>query len=235
MKLGLLFALCSLLLGLVGACRGGWRLALLWPAASFALVALGYLGLGPRVFGKRPDGTLSPAAAVVLLPYLAMTAIVWRLTRLMIRKPAMHELVPGFWIGRRLLPRELPPDTDVVVDLTAEFAEPRGVRSVGSYISVPMLDAAAGKVGQVVELARRLAAMQGKQVFLHCAQGHGRTGLVAAAYLLAAGKCRDAREAIAFTQSIRPGVRLNREQRRVLDEVANTLLDNVSCEAARGS
>jgi protein-tyrosine phosphatase len=54
---------------------------------------------------------------------------------------------------------------------------------------------------------------------IHCAQGHGRTGLVASAVLLVSGKAQTAADAIAMVQSVRPGVDLNREQRFVLERL----------------
>ena len=46
---------CYQLITIAQAIGGaGWVLA--WPAASFGLVALGYLGLGPAIMGKGPNG-----------------------------------------------------------------------------------------------------------------------------------------------------------------------------------
>ena len=51
---------------------GGAAWALTWPAAAVIAVGLGYLGLGPGVFGKRADGTLRAPHFVLLLPYHAV-------------------------------------------------------------------------------------------------------------------------------------------------------------------
>ena len=72
----------------------GWLWALLWPATSFAVVALGYAGLGPCVFGKRPDGSFSRVMIAVLLPHLLLTWTVWRLLRIVSSEPACQE-IPG--------------------------------------------------------------------------------------------------------------------------------------------
>src|SRR5947209_17823719 len=59
------------------------------------------------------------------------------------REPCCPEVVPGIWVGRRAYARELPPDITLVVDLTAEFPEPRAVRAGRSYVCLPTLDATA--------------------------------------------------------------------------------------------
>ncbi len=64
MRYGVLFALIALLFAATAALHRGWLLGLVWPAASFALVAMAYFHLGPRVFGKSPDGRLSPISLV---------------------------------------------------------------------------------------------------------------------------------------------------------------------------
>src|SRR5262249_53944422 len=63
LTLGASFALEAVVLRPVG-------LVLLWPAWSVAWLALGYLGRGARVLGKRPDGTLPWGRRWLLLPYL---------------------------------------------------------------------------------------------------------------------------------------------------------------------
>jgi len=116
--------------------HGGWFFLLLWPAISFGLVASAYLGLGPRVFGKRPDGTLSVISIATLLPYFLYLWAVWHVVRLASREPPYNSLPGGVLIGRRLLSRELPSEANVIVDLTCEFSEPQGVRDTGRYISI---------------------------------------------------------------------------------------------------
>ncbi|TWU44827.1 hypothetical protein Poly51_58930 [Rubripirellula tenax] len=58
-----------------------------------------------------------------------------------------------------------------------------------------------------------------KPVLIHCAQGHGRTGLVAAAVLIVSGEAQTAADAIAIIQAVRPGVELNKAQRMILEQI----------------
>src|SRR5947207_1355977 len=75
----------------------------------------------------------------------------------------------------------------LVVDLTSEFADPRAVRMArDSYLCVPTLDACAPDATAAREALERIDASD-KPVYIHCAQGHGRTGSFAAALLIRRG------------------------------------------------
>lgn len=210
----LLLAAGSLLLALTT--RGAAWLAL-WPALSFTLVAVAYLGLGPRVFGKRPDGTLSPLSTLLLLPYLALLRALWRALRLLRTEAAWHELVPGVLVGRRLLEHEAPHGLACVVDLTCELEEPPAMSAAPAYLNVPTLDGTPPDGDALVSLVEHLGRVSGT-AYVHCAEGHGRAGTVAVALLLARGLADDVDEAIALAKRLRPGIRLRPAQRaRVLE------------------
>lgn len=81
-----------------------------------------------------------------------------------------------------------------------------------------MLDGSGVTAGELRGLAAEIDDMP-KPVLIHCAQGHGRTGLVAAAVLLVSGEAKTAVDAIAMVKSVRPGVELNREQMSVLEKL----------------
>ncbi|MCP3170105.1 phosphatase domain-containing protein [Myxococcus qinghaiensis] len=212
----------ALLTGLAFQLRGlGW--GLLWPALSFALVAVAYAGAGPAVFGKRADGRMQPWALVVLLPYLLMTWTTWRLARRLSRESVHDEVAPGIVIGRRLLAGELPEGTRTVVDLTSEFIEPEGIRSVEHYVCLPILDATAPSVESLASHIESWAALP-TPLYIHCAQGHGRTGMVAAAVLIARGVAPDARLALSMVRKARPGVRLSTAQGATLGALESRLL-----------
>lgn len=215
----LLLAAASASLALV--VQGAAWLAL-WPALSFGLVSAAYLGLGPRVFGKRPDGTVSRLRSLPLLPYLVLLRGLWRLTRVVRREAPYHTLVPGVLVGRRLLPRELPAGVDCVVDLTCELPEPEPVRSGREYIAVPTLDGTPPDAASLLALVERLERVDGR-VYLHCAEGHGRAGTVAVALLIARGLAHDADEALALARTLRPGIRLRPTQLELVRSVEEPL------------
>jgi hypothetical protein len=57
MKFGFCFAILTIALVItITAIQGGvWYTALVYPAISFAIVSIGYLGVGPMIFGKSPQ------------------------------------------------------------------------------------------------------------------------------------------------------------------------------------
>jgi protein-tyrosine phosphatase len=215
MKYAVVFAVFGLYLAVIGFALGYWGWALLWPALSFVIVAAAYAGLGPTVFGKRPDGRLAGWAVALLLPYLVLTWALWRWLRRLGKEPCCHEVAPGLWLGRRPLPDEVPAGVDLVVDLTAEFPEPRGVCDGRTYLCLPTLDTLAPDERAFGELVRRVAGWPGT-VYVHCASGHGRSATVAAAVLIARGLAGDVNEAEAMLRRARPGVRLKKAQRELL-------------------
>ena len=197
-----------------------WGLWFLYPAVAFALISSTYARNDPGCFGKRGDGGRSVSRTLLLAPYLLLVAAVWHGLRLMSREPPYSRLGGGLILGRRLLSTEIPPDAASVVDLTCEFVERPGVRLLGTYRCMPLLDAAAPTADALDSIAVEISQMPGP-VLIHCAQGHGRTGMVAAAVLIIAGEAKTAEQAISMVRAIRPGVSLNRQQRAALIGVAN--------------
>jgi protein-tyrosine phosphatase len=215
MKYAFTFAAFAIYLTVLAWVIDGAGWVLLWPAISFLAVAAAYAGLGPVVFGKRPNGSLAPWAVLLLLPYLALTWLTWHLQRRLTREEPCNEIVPSLWLGRRPFAHELPASVVLVVDLTAEFAAPRWLRRRCRYVCLPVLDAFVPDEADVAALVGYVAART-DAVYIHCAQGHGRSALVAAAVLLARGLARDAAEAETLLRKARPGVRLKPSQRRLL-------------------
>jgi hypothetical protein len=237
-----IFGLLHVLLGVAllgaGPFAGGAAWLLAWPGASTLLVGLGYLGLGPRVFGKRAaDGRLWPwptrAAAALAAPpsvlglmawpYSALAWGIWQLrsrlrTRLRGERPH-DEVARGIHVGRRPLgAAEVPPGLRVVVDLTSEMPRAAALASVERYLCVPVLDTAAPDDASLRALVDALAEEEGP-ILLHCAMGHGRAATVAAALLVRRGLARDVDEAVALMRAARPAVHLHPGQRAAVERL----------------
>lgn len=211
-----LFFLCVMLVFILFARRTaplGW--IFLWPALSYLILAAAYAGFGPRVFGKQADGRLAWWGRILLGPHRWITWVIWLLIGLLGREPPAHEIAPGLWLGRRPYRRNLPADTSLVVDLTAEFPAARGVIPGRTYRCIPTLDMSIPALEDARELVRLVSQWQGT-VYLHCAAGHGRSAMVAAAVLLERGLASDPLEAEELVRKIRPGIHLTRAQRRLL-------------------
>ena len=214
---GFFFIGLAALLVNVAVQTAGWgSLILIWPALAFLFISVAYLGAGAKLLGKRPDGTISRSRQVLLLPYFVLIGGLWHLVRWLSREPVVHEVAPGIRIGRRLLAHEVPKDLQTVVDLTSEFAEPHPLRCTANYISVPVLDGMPGTSKEFLAAAQRVAELP-KPVFIHCAQGHGRTAMFTALLLIATGYSKDVEDALSQIRSVRPGARPNSRQRRFLE------------------
>jgi len=184
---------------------------LVWSGLGFCTVAAAYVRQKPQVFGKRMDGTLAWGPCVLLLPYLLLTWLLWYLQTRFSKEAICNEVTPGLWLGRRASVKELPPDTTLIVDLTSEFSEARPLRTGCAYLCLPALDNAAPDP-EAFRKAVWVAAAWDGVVYVHCALGHGRSALVAAAILMARGMAGNPEEAFARVKQARPGVRLNQRQ-----------------------
>lgn len=207
-----MFSFASVLFAVLAKNRGEWFF--LWPALSFAIVASGYFYFGPRVYGKSKRGILSPVTMLLLLPYLLFSWSVWYTVRLVKREAAYNQLTENIFMGRRLLSHELPAHIDHVVDLTCEFTEPKRLRA-GSYHSFQILDGFVPTCEQLCEWVETTSRLPGN-LYIHCAEGHGRTGLFAAALLRHRGDFQTVDDALQFIKSKRPLVRLGQRQMAVL-------------------
>ena len=199
---------------------------LIWVAISFGCVAFGYGGLGVRIFGKTGDGRISWPAKILLFPYLLCTWLLWHIYRMVSREDAYNRIDDDLVIGRRLLAAEVPDGFDHYVDLTAEFEAPPAIRARNSYRSFPILDAS---IPSEEELEKAADSVKIGKTYVHCAQGHGRTGLFALALLIHRGRIKTAEEGIDLLKSARPAINLNRDQvgfiERYLERRQNNLAD----------
>lgn len=197
---------------------GMWWL-FLWPAISLFVVSAGYFWGTAYLFGKRHDGSRSVLASVVLLPYTIVAHVVWRAQCLLIREAAFHVVNDKLIVARRLFGHEMPDDVEALLDLTSEFRDPAAIRAHPGYRCLPILDGGSISAEELVSALRNLKPSPGKRVLIHCANGHGRTGMAGAAWLILHGYATTANEAVARLQHVRPGVKLKMGQWEVVRAV----------------
>lgn len=200
----------------IGVADRSWLLVAPWLGLDFLIVGIATVCKRHDVYGKRPDGTLPIWSLVVFLPLLIYTSVVWHLMRLVSREAAQNTVTSRLVIGRRLLPKEVGDEFEIYVDLTAEFVEPAKIRRTAGYMCFPILDGSAPQPKALLEAVKNLRR---GRTFIHCAQGHGRTGLFAAALLLASGQAQDCKEALAMLQRVRPRIQLSRAQRKCIEQM----------------
>jgi protein-tyrosine phosphatase len=209
MKYAITFFLLGILMSFYGTQRGGLWHVMHWPAVSCFALAVGYAGLGPRVFGKRLDGSIPAWSKLIHLPFLLYSWAIWHIVRSISRENPTDQVVSDLIIGRRLQTSECPTDIEHYIDLTAEFEDPEAIRKSSQYMSMPILD---GDVPTNRTLRDAVSKVRDGVAYVHCAQGHGRTGLFALALLAARGHIRSVEEGMELIQRVRPDVRLNSAQ-----------------------
>lgn len=208
-----LLILSGIVLIAFGATEGGWLLMAAWLGVDFLIVGFAHGRGAHGVLGKRADGTLPWWSWVIFLPLVSYTTSVWYLLRLFERERAQSVVNDRLVIGRRLLASELEGEFENIVDLTAEFPEPRAIRVRSGYRCFPILD---GGAPSQEALRSAVRGLRPGRTFIHCAQGHGRTGLFALAVLLDSGVARSIEDGLDMLRAVRPGIRLNREQHRCI-------------------
>lgn len=229
MKYAVIFSLVGM--GFIAAAatyRGGsWFL--IWPGIAFFVVGLAYAIPAHSLWNKTASGDISTLRVLALAPYAILLWVIWHTHRLLSRENRCDLVIApdagrgAVWLGRWPFVNELPQETSLVVDLLAEWPARKGIAENRTYWAHPVLDGCPpNDVRAFVELVKTVANHEGT-TYVHCAMGHGRSGLVGAAIVLARGKTDDVSDAIAHIQRFRPGVKLNRAQLRFLRNVADQL------------
>ncbi|MBC8103459.1 MAG: dual specificity protein phosphatase family protein [Cytophagales bacterium] len=210
----------------LGVSTGGLAGFLLgWSGVSFLTVGIAYAGVGPRVFGKRPDGRVHWANTLFLLPYLALTHFLgW--ARCRSSRDKKNEIIEGLFLGQRLTStRDLPENTILVVDFTSEFQEPKEIRAGKRYLYVPTLDSDVPKdklLREVIEAIMQERERKQGAVYVHCALGRGRSAMAVSGVLIASGLADSVAAAEAMVRERRGGIRLSRTQRAALERYRQT-------------
>lgn len=191
--------------------------------AAFNFFGLGgaYLFRQTGLWMKRPDGTVNPLSYVVFLPLHFLSHLSFTLVTRISGESAADRVAENVWLGRRITSQQattLFGDAPVAtLDLTSEFQECTRLRGP-HYLCLPAMDHSAPTQARLRAGVDFIAAnCRERPVFVHCALGHGRSSTVVAAWLLQNDPKLAVDAAIKQLQAVRPGVRLNSEQREALE------------------
>jgi Dual specificity phosphatase, catalytic domain len=198
----------------------------LYAALSFGLVGVAYAGASPRILLKRADGRRSVFGWLLFAPYFLLNALTFSFYRLLSREPAYAQVAPNLFFGRRLSTREAEAVGCMsVLDLTAEFPACWWERTLsGGYRSLPVLDASAPSLEELQSATAWVAeVLAAGPVYIHCALGHGRSACVVIAYLLSVKAVATVAAGERMLQCLRPGVRLDPPQARLLRQFERSL------------
>jgi|CXWL01.1.fsa_nt_gi hypothetical protein len=216
MKLIIANSLVGIALMVLGYSSGGLGLIAAWLGIGFVLTGLGYAGMGARVYGKNASGQFPAWAIMLYLPFFIYTECIWRLVQPLIRERAYDWVTDTIIIGRRLCTRSFPDSVKNYVDLTAEFYEPKAVIENLTYVSLPILD---GNIPEIQKLNRALDQLSDDITYIHCGQGHGRTGLFTVLLLARRGLVSTPEEAMALLKSKRPKLALTKKQKEFVRKI----------------
>lgn len=228
MKYAITFHVLALLLVYVGVFVVAWPPAqVLCLVITVSFVWVGFIyGLGkPVLFGKTAAGRIRLSSWVLLAPYFLLTRFtLWLYRMLNRRQPALAEVAPGIWFGRRPAAAELAAanvEFAGILDLAAEF--PRCDAQVAHYRSLPLLDGLPVGEDELDTAVRWLDEHRSAgPLLVHCALGHGRTGSIVLAWIMHHGLATDVDEAKRQLQGLRPGFDMSRAQlERVKEFVEN--------------
>jgi hypothetical protein len=209
------------------ACLGFWislsgnlpivvRAGALWGTASAVALAFAYLRNQPSLLFKSATGVLTWRSWLIFGPWIVLCIATERVARQFDRANPIDN-AGSLRIGRKPTPNEAAAlRSALVLDLTAEFSEVLPIRS-GQYRYFPILDASTPSLESLLSLLSDLPDQA--SIFVHCAQGRGRTGLVAASILLKRREASNPQDAVNILTTARPVIRLNRRQRAMLERV----------------
>jgi len=225
-SLSMIYGITFMLLGVAAILSLRTVIALHWPAYwlsfSFIIIGLAYLSSSPRLLGKQKNGAMNPLPVLMLLPFFVLAWFVWHIQIRMTREDRFNEIIAGYILGRRLLPKELPAKIRSVVDVAAEFYEPSEIVKMTHYINCPMLDGSGCDLESFKKLIDEIER-SGNGTYIHCAQGHGRSATVMAGILIKKGLVSNPEEAEEYIKLRRPGIRINKTQKKLLAEYQESL------------
>jgi protein-tyrosine phosphatase len=202
-RITLFFLILSLGFSIGAVTAGPIVLKLIFGNASlsFLLAALGYAGLGPRVFLKRSDGRVPFWGYLLLWPYFMFYWLSFVLFQSTNRSLPYYRVSENLFLGRVPTFVDRPKIEEIgisnVLDLAGELPEPKFLRDSPTYLFVPLMDTEAPRLSELEETVAwiRRCVLSGP-TFVHCAFGHGRSVTLVTAYLLSENQALTVEEVI---------------------------------------
>eukprot|EP01064_Diplonema_japonicum_P038473 TRINITY_DN9350_c0_g1_i2.p1 TRINITY_DN9350_c0_g1~~TRINITY_DN9350_c0_g1_i2.p1 ORF type:complete len:246 (+),score=43.43 TRINITY_DN9350_c0_g1_i2:184-921(+) len=210
-----------------------WLLGALfgWPGGVYFVAGATHYwwtDVGVMILGKDREGRLSWFSIFVFAPYFAVVWFVWGIRAgyltFLKGEDKYNMVAPHLYVGRYPFTVDnLPPSIDLIVDLTAEF--PAVYRSGVTYLNIPCLDTDTPEPdvwAAAVEFACSYITAD-KTVFVHCAYGHGRSGITAALVLVALKQADSIEHALPILTKSRPCIAWHSPQVKAAEEVIRCL------------
>ena len=220
-RIGGYYLVGALLTSLIAFLTWPIGVIVLWPALCLLTTTAAYLGIGPRIFGKR-EGRLPFPVKVIMAPVLTgHRASLAHYSRL---SDTWNPVTTAVWIGRKLTDEEalgaIGKGVTSVLDMTAESDEALPFLSL-RYLNLPILDLTAPS--QVdLDAAVRFITERAREgiVYVHCKVGYSRSAGAVGAYLLSKGDARNMEDVVEILTRIRRGIVIRPEIRAALRDYA---------------
>lgn len=209
-----------------------WIFLLLWPFFTMVVVFFAYLTNDPSIFGKDINtGKINRGYFVLFLPFFLVSWGCWYLVSKRSDEPVYSNVDDNVYLGR-YDPNgaSIPHSKEVLIlDFTCEFSEPKILVEKATYKCFPVLDGFYPSNPADYEDALIAVYNWPGPIYLHCAQGHGRSGAFAAVLLAMRTGSSSLEEALHRLKGIRPGVGLEAKQRsNAEDSLTNWRSKNMS-------
>lgn len=177
----------------------------------------------PSILGKAPDGKFPLWSRLVFSPFFVWVKlyVLFKSVMTFWMEPAFSEIAEGLYVGGWPTTQEhLPPGKPAVIDCTCELHRFDVVSDVDAYLCIPTWDTRSPQQAQIEDAVRWACKFrtQGRPVLVYCSFGHGRSGCVMCAVLVALGVAEDWKHAERLVREKRPSIRLNADQRKNLEE-----------------
>lgn len=159
-------------------------LIFIWPAICHLFMAAAYFGnqrMGVKCLNKdRKTGQISCTAFFLCLPWLITVYVFWFVRHMFNGEDAYNRVYKHFYVGR--FPRwnsEFPPEIKNIVDMTAEFSARKSLLKGRTYLCLPSMDRCMPDPWDLGQFALQVSRLK-TPTYIHCANGHSRSGLLMA-------------------------------------------------------
>jgi hypothetical protein len=207
MKYAIFFgSIFSLLLWCIWSGESALSLLWIYPLISAAILTIAYATNNSKLIsGKASTGDINWLLATINFPWLFITWLIWEIQAQLSSEDLINQIAgTNIYIG--CYPKYAKIEHfDLVIDLTAEFCSHQG--QAKAYFCVPNLDGI-----PLRNVIFPTWITPDNTIFIHCAQGHGRTATYTSLLLAHLGIVRSPIEALPFVLHCRPAAKPSKAQ-----------------------
>eukprot|EP01029_Cantina_marsupialis_P029704 TRINITY_DN782031_c0_g1_i1.p1 TRINITY_DN782031_c0_g1~~TRINITY_DN782031_c0_g1_i1.p1 ORF type:complete len:348 (+),score=77.80 TRINITY_DN782031_c0_g1_i1:31-1044(+) len=168
------------------------------------------------------NGKIFLPSLIFLLPYFIIIWSFWWLRHTISNEDPYNMIIENLIVGRfpKKYPSEFPEEkVGIIVDLTGEMYARSCVKEGRQYFCLPSFDMQMPEPEEFFRVAKIVTDYQDDLVYIHCANGHGRSSSFCAVVMVMRGFCDTIDEAFEMIKKHRPAVGIRQPQKDMLDIV----------------